>query len=48
MNAHAIAALHTRQPDDWPTTDEWIEHCAAVHLAHSALDAAVRDEIERD
>lgn len=46
MNAHALAAT-TRQPDGWPTTEEWIAHTAAVTLAWSALDAAVREEVDR-
>lgn len=42
MNAHALAAVHTRQPETHPTTEEWIAHTAAVTLAWSALDRAVR------
>lgn len=47
MNAHALAATTTRQPDHYPTTEEWIEHTAAVSLAWSALEAAVRPEVDR-
>ena len=42
MNAHALAATHTRQPETHLTTEEWITHTAAVTLAWSALDRAVR------
>ena len=48
MNAHALAALNTRQPETHPTTDEWIEHTVCVTLAWSALSAAVKREIELD
>lgn len=46
MNAHAIAALNTRPPSD-DTTEAWVEHTVAVTLAWSALDAAVRPEVDR-
>ena len=45
MNAHALAAMHTAPPSD-DTTEAWIEYCAAVTLAWSALDAAIRPEVE--
>lgn len=47
MNAHALAATTTRQPDGWPTTEEWVVHTAAVTLAWSALDVAIRSEVDR-
>lgn len=47
MNAHALAALTTRQPDHYPSTEEWIEHCAAIQYAWDALDEAVRPEIQQ-
>lgn len=45
MNAHALAASTTRQPETHPTTEEWVAHTAAVTLAWSALDTIVRDEV---
>ena len=45
MNAHTLAATTTRQPETHLTTEGWIAHTAAVTLAWSALDAAVREEI---
>lgn len=48
MNAHALAALNTRQPETHPTTEEWVEHTVCVMLAWSALSAAVEREIELD
>lgn len=47
MNAHALAALTTRQPETHPTTEEWIVHTVAVTLTWSALDRAVRPEVDR-
>lgn len=32
MNAHALAAMHTRPPAD-DSTQAWIEHTAVVTLA---------------
>lgn len=46
MNAHALAARYTRQPDGWPTTEEWVAHTAAVTLAWSALDREIRGAVE--
>lgn len=45
MNAHALAATTTRQPETHPTTEEWIVHIVTVTLAWGALDAAVRSEV---
>lgn len=47
VNAHALAALTTRQPETHPTTDEWIVHTITVTLAWDALEAAVREEVSR-
>jgi hypothetical protein len=46
MNAHALAAIHTRQPED-ASLEAWIAHTAAVTLAWSALVVAVREEVDR-
>lgn len=46
VNAHALAALNTRQPEDWPTTEEWIVHTVCVSLAWSALHETISREIE--
>ena len=45
MNAHALAATTTREPDHYPTTEEWIAYCASIQCAWDALDAAVRSEV---
>lgn len=44
MNAHVLAATHTRKPDR-PGVEAWVEHCAAIHCAWIALDQAVREEL---
>lgn len=45
MNAHALAAVHTRQPAE-ETREAWIVHCTAICCAWGAFDAAVRRELE--
>lgn len=47
MNAHALAATTTREPETHPTTEEWITYCAAIQCAWDALDQAVRSEVDR-
>lgn len=45
MNAHALAATTTREPETHPTTEEWITYCAVIQCAWDALDRAVRSEV---
>ena len=45
MNAHALAAVTTREPDD-DSREEWIAYCVAIQFAWRSLDRAVREELE--
>ena len=46
MNAHALAAVTTREPAD-DSEEEWIRHTVAVTLAWRSLDRAIREEVEQ-
>ena len=46
MNAHALAATTTREPDE-ATREAWIAHCVAIQMTWRAIDQAVREEVDR-